>query len=94
MQNVLEQPITGIKNTENPRHDIYTWVPYYIKKSTFATDPNEFPQQAKFIYITIDPIEEYDFAPELSLESAAEAAKRFTASLPEDIIDADLGPGL
>ena len=33
-------------------------------------------------------------APELTLEEAAEATKRFINNLPDDIIDIDLGSGL
>lgn len=49
----------------------------------------------KIIYsITGDPIEEFDLAPELTLEEAAEVTKRFINDLPDDIIDIDLGSGL
>lgn len=94
MNDVTEQTIIGVKNTANPGQDVYLWIPLYMKKAIFATDPEELPQQPKFINITADPIEEYDLAPELSLASAAEITRRFITHLPEGLIDADLGPGL
>ncbi len=94
MNGVTEQTITGVESTANPGENLCLWISFYMKKPIFATDPEELPQQRKFIDITADPIEEYDLAPELSLSSAAEITKRFITRLPEDLIDADLGPGL
>ena len=44
--------------------------------------------------ITAEPQQQEDLAEELSLRSAAEVASLFIRSLPDDVIDLDLGPGV
>jgi uncharacterized protein (DUF2384 family) len=36
----------------------------------------------------------YDYVPDLSLDEAAQRTKNFIKNLPDDLIDADLGPGI
>ena len=44
--------------------------------------------------MTTEPQQQEDLAEELSLRSAAEVASVFIRSLPDDVIDLDLGPGV
>lgn len=61
---------------------------YLTRTDKDPSDPNQFD------YSDTQKGEEEDLAPETSLREAAQKAKIFIESLPEDLIDADLGTGL
>lgn len=110
MQDVIEQPKVGTKDTANEELSYDPWIPRNMRKSGYLTGINESPRQLNefdsytrraylprfkiTLSITADSIEELDLAPELTLSEAAELAKKFINALPDDIVDADLGPGL
>lgn len=107
---MLEQIEIDIIDTANRGVNLDPFIPRHMHETGYITEADDIPQQVsgycaytreaesprfKIIYsITGDSIEELDLAPELTLEEAAEATKRFINDLPDDIIDIDLGSGL
>lgn len=104
MPNISSKPITN----EALGHD--SWIPLDVGKKGYLTKIDENPRnQNEFdsstekedsirfyviLSITADSIEELDLAPELSLSEAAALTRKFINELPEDLVDADLGPGI
>ena len=107
---MLEQIEIDIVDTANKGVNFDPLIPCHMHETGYITQVDNISEQLheyctyagrprsprfKIIYsITDDLIEEFDLAPELTLEEAAEATKRFINDLPDDIIDIDLGSGL
>lgn len=106
---LLTLPVeTSVKRSGNDSLNRDPHVPRHTRQAVYITKaserPRSFNEQESYtrapdlrvfqiVYsITTEPQE--DLAEELSLRSAAEVARSFIRSLPDDVIDLDLGPGV
>ena len=100
MPNLLDMLDIGVRESGNAGPSVIT-IPRDMRKTIFLTEEydnlNEdysYTRTGNYRFRDIVISDDVDLAPAMSLRAAAEAARSLIAGLPNDIIDADLGPDL
>jgi len=105
MEETLEQIRVGFNDTANSIISRALLVPPHKGAYLTLSDGDDLKQLNAYIWYTYNEkssplfitatefVEEIDLAPELSIQDAAKATRRFIRDLPDDIVDVDTGPG-
>lgn len=105
MEETLEQIKVGTSDTANNIINRMLLVPPHKGAYLTLSDNDDIKQLNTYIWYTYSEknpplvgtttefVEEVDLAPELSIQDAADATRKFIRNLPDDIVDVNTGPG-